>query len=521
MSAPPPPYRCEIDVAAPLDAVREAARALFGSDTAFLLHTELREDMAVTVEYHGSDGRTRVVFSGERSERLPYFHWFLAYNLNRLSRRAVTYEARRLAAFAEGRDEPERPKRSVFAPPVAFNHHEASTLATICAITFVAGVGSSLFSGNSNVVADAYAVSDRALSFGSAATRAGVLVGLVAAAVADRIGRRKVLLFSAAGVCVASGLSAVAPTFETFVASQLLARGLFNAVLVVATIVAIEEAPERGRSYAVAMVTLAWGGGGALATVLLPIGDLGTEAWRVSFAVSAALIVFVPSFARNLTETARFTDVVERFLPRGRLGELFGGVYRSRAVLILGASLLTNIMAAASSGLANRFLGDERGFSQTEIALFLAVVAGIPGLVGLFIGGRLAETIGRKPVSIVGLILGTVSTMAFFLVDGPALWILGTIDSFVAAVAATALRSLGPELFPTEVRGTANAAFLVLGLIGSAIGLISTGILSESWSLGASIAVLGVFPIIAAVALIPFLPEPAGKELDAISPPAV
>lgn len=520
MSSGPAPFRYATVIAAPVDEARRATADLFGSEEGFLLETELRDDMPVHVEFEPAVDGTRLVLTGSPAPPIPYFQWFIGLNLSRQSRRALRHTAERIAARAGAGPEPARPKRSMFAPPVAFDTRQATMLATVCAIGLVSGVGSALFSGNSNVVADSFGVSDRTLSFGSAATRGGILFGLVGAAMADRVGRRRVLLYSAAGVCLASGLSAVAPTFETFIGFQLMARGLFNVVLIVGTIIAVEEAPERGRSYAVAMVTLAWGGGGALSTVLLPIGDLAPDAWRVSFGLNALMLVMFPSFARRLSETTRFSHIVEQFLPRGRLGELFGDMYRRRALLILAATLLTNILAASSSQLANRFLGDERGFSQTEIAIFLAVVAGIPGLIGLFVGGRLAETVGRKPVAIVGLVIGTISTMFFFVSDGPALWILGTVDAFVAAAAATALRALGPELFPTEIRGTANAAFLVFGLIGSAIGLITTGLLSETWSLGASIAVLGFFPL-AAVVLIPFLPEPAGKELDTISPPAI
>jgi hypothetical protein len=59
---------------------------------------------------------------------------------------------------------------------------------------------------------------------------------------------------------------------------------------------------------------------------------------------------------------------------------------------------------------------------------------------------------------------------------------------------------------------------LVAGVAGSATGLILFGILRDHMSVGAAIAVLGVPTLIAAVFLIPLLPESASRSLDEVSP---
>ena len=51
----------------------------------------------------------------------------------------------------------------------------------------------------------------------------------------------------------------------------------------------------------------------------------------------------------------------------------------------------------------NKYLTDVHGFSNTDIAVFRTVTTGIPGLVGLVLGGRLAEARGRRPVAAVAL----------------------------------------------------------------------------------------------------------------------
>lgn len=512
--------RHEVVVNAPVAAVRGAAVETFGG-LEFVLDTEIRHGVPVRIGLAPEDGATRVALTAEAPPPIPYFHWFMGPIIRRLGRRALRYAAERLAATAEDRPPPEPPKRSVFSPPVAFGSEESSVIATVAAVTLVAGLGSTLFSANVDFITDAFDRTDRAVGFGSALTRIGVLVALVAAALADRMGRRRMLLVSTAGVCAASGLSAVAPTFEAFIAFQLLSRGFFNAVFVVSGIVAVEEAPERGRAYAVAMVTLAWGAGEALGVVLLPLGDLGPQTWRLSYAVSALMILALPGFARRLPETTRYRDAAARLVPRGRLRDLTVPAYRNRFAVIMAAALLLNLLAAPSSQFANRFLGDERGLSGLEITLFLAVVGGLPGLVGLFLGGRLSETLGRRPVAVWGTAVGTVTIMVFYLSSGLALWALGTVNALLVAATVPAVRALSVELFPTEVRGTAAAASLVTGVAGSVAGLVAVGILSDHISLGGAIAWTGVGALAAALLLLPRLPEPAHEDLDVISPPMV
>ena len=56
-------------------------------------------------------------------------------------------------------------------------------------------------------------------------------------------------------------------------------------------------------------------------------------------------------------------------------------------------------------------------------------------------------------------------------------------------------------------------------MLGSATGLVLAGVLRDPLdSLGRSIAVLGVVPIIAVVLLLHRLPEASGHTLDEVSP---
>ena len=463
-----------------------------------------------------------VAFDIENRTHVPYFEWLLGPFLRRGERRALRFQAARLTAEAEGRPPPERRRRFPLVPPVPFEPRAIALLATVAAIAALANFGGALFGQTADSVTNTFGSSTKALGVALAVSRGGVLVSLVASALADRQGRRRLLLICFAGVCVTNAVSAVAPGFIVFTSAQVFTRAFVNGAIIVAGIAVVEEAPEGARAYALSMLALAYGAGFALAVVLLPLSDIATQSWRISFGVSALSIAFLPRFARSLRETGRYTDLVRRATRRGRVREVFDRAYGYRFLLLALAAFLTNFFSAPSSQLMNRFLTDEQGFSNTMIAVFRGVTNGLPGLLGVVIAGRLAETRGRRPVAIVALAVASAIQMIFFLGSGAVLWVASTFAIIAASSAAIVLAAFDAELFPTEVRGTSNALLLVCGVTGSAAGLLlATNLDGVVGGLGPAIAICGFAPLLAALFVMPWLPEPADRTLDEVSPSEV
>lgn len=520
--------RMLITLDAPPDRVREVAREV--------LEVEPATDRALTgpldgageatatlrVEILGaSDGKTDVALDSSSSLRLPYFGWVFGPVLSRARRRAVEHAAARLRAALAGEPEP-RLRRTTLVPPVTFTPEAAVLVATVAAIAAVTNFAGALFGQNADSVTDAFGATNRQLGVALAVSRVGVLVSLVASALADRRGRRRILLGCFAGVCIANAVSALAPGFIVFTGAQLLTRAFVSATLVVAAIAVVEEAPDGARAYALAMLALAAGAGFAIAVALLPISDLGSQSWRIAFAISALALVLLPRFAHHLRETRRYEALSVRTSARGRMRELFDRTYGWRFALVGAAAFLTNLFSAPSAQLTNRFLTDEHGFSNTAIALFRGVTNGFPGLIGIIIAGRLAESRGRRPLGILALAASSALQMAFFLGSGATLWVTSTLAIVAAACAGLALGAFGTELFPTEIRGTSSALLLVCGVSGSATGLLlATNLDTVVGGLGRAIAICGIAPLIAAFLVLPWLPEPADRTLDEISPSEV
>ena len=518
-----------VDLAAPAERVRRLAEGLGaepdpGDPEVLVIQVRFPTGKPTPVrlrfEAGGNESGTQVLLEADPTPHVPYFHWFMGPILRSASRRALSWAERALRAAEAGEAPPPPPKRPALAPPAPFSPPEAISLATVCAVTATLTFGSSLLSQNAGYVADAFGASDKALDTALLFSRVGVLIALVAAAMADRKGRRTLMLVCLGGVCLANAIGALAPNLVVFTAAQVLMRGFASGGLIVAGIAAVEEAPEGARAYSVALLGLAGGFGYACAVTLLPVSDLGLQAWRLAFAVSAASALLLPSFGRRLAETRRYAALAARHARRGRAGELFDRSYGSRFGVLVVIGFLFAIFGAPSSQLTNDYLKDVRGFSGLDITIFRAITQGFPGLAGIAIGGRLAETRGRRPVAAIALFTGTAAQMIFFLYGSAVLWVSSAVAIVLGGIAAPALGAFNGEMFPTEVRGTANAFLIVAGVAGAAVGLLFTGNLSDRLGRGEAIALTGIASLVASL-LVFRLPETADRPLDEVSPSEV
>ena len=90
----------------------------------------------------------------------------------------------------------------------------------------------------------------------------------------------------------------------------------------------------------------------------------------------------------------------------------------------------------------------------------------------------------------------------------------GCALSFFNLGAWGALYAVGPELYPTAVRGTGTGAAAAFGRIASMIAPLSVPIMLAGGGMVLVFGVFGVAFLLAAVAAL-FLPERAGRALEA------
>jgi MFS family permease len=464
-------------------------------------------------------GEVDVTVEAATDVHIPFFGGIVEGLVTAHYERVVDWAVAGLEHDLAGAPEPELPKAVPLLPPVPFSAAQATLLMTAGFAIAVATFGYSIVGQFVSDIAKSFGTNDDGLGVSLAILRIGMLVALFASALADRVGRRRVVLWSLVGVAASSLVSAVAPNLVVLTVAQTFSRGFSAAVVIVAGIAAVEEAPEGARAYALSILALTGGVGFTVTVLLLPLGDRLSWAWRLVYGLSAAAVLLNRKIARALSESQRYERVVKQHIDRGRLREVFGSAYASRFWLLAIAAFLTNLLSAPSSQFMNKYLIDVHHFSHSSIVVFRAVTSAVPGFAGLILAGRLSERYGRRPVAAVALAAGAGVTAVFFLGSGPTLWIASAVGTAALSCGFIAIGVLNTELFPTETRGTSNGFVTVIGVVGSAIGLVLAGALRDPLGgLGRSIALTTIGTVLAAALVVPFLPESVNRELDEISP---
>jgi predicted MFS family arabinose efflux permease len=251
---------------------------------------------------------------------------------------------------------------------------------------------------------------------------------------------------------------------------------------------------------------------------VLPIADVDPRGWRAVYLAALLGVLVVVWAGRRLPETTRFTSHIDDAPATVHTPDVLER-RRRRLVLLASSAFLLAMFLAPASGFQNDFLKDERGFDATRVTIF-TLVTSTPAGIGVLIGGYVSETRGRRRVAAVGLVSGTVLATAAFFVSGPALWLFTLGGVVFGALAVPALAVYGPELFGTHDRGRANGVIVVIGVAGSAVGLLVAGFLSDRWGgeLGPALALLAMGPLAVAALVITVYPETAGLELEDLNP---
>ena len=396
-----------------------------------------------------------------------------------------------------------------WSPPEAPDRRGSTVLGTLCYLALVFGFIGTLLTQTITFAADEFDASKTDQSAVLSLVRIGVLGALIVTTLADRRGRRRILLSVATAGCSIAALSSLAPDLLSLGVSQTLVRGCATAGGVLVGIVAAEEMPAGSRAFSFSLIAAAGALGAGLCLMVLPLADLGDGGWRLVMAASILLLPLVRLAGRHLPESRRF-DAAHAQAPMAGHG--------SRFWLLAASALLLALFTAPASQLLNEFLRDEEGFAAWQITVF-TIVTNTPGGIGLVIGGRLADTRGRRPVGAFGVAAGTLLTVAMVLLGGWPMWGLSIAAAIAGAMVVPAIAVYGPELFPTSLRGRANGIIAILGVTGSVTGLLTAGWLSERWDgLGPALALLSIGPLVMAVLVLVAYPETAHRELEDINP---
>jgi sugar porter (SP) family MFS transporter len=431
-------------------------------------------------------------------------------------------------------------------------------------VSFIAGLGGILYGFDMGVIAaaliyvrDMFHLSTMMQEILVISVLVGVMIGaLVGGAIADRIGRRRTLVYGAILFILGSIVAPLAPNvYVLFVARGLLGIAV-GFTSVTAPVYVSELAPPKSRGRLIGLYQFALTSGIAIAD-LVGYWFAGPQGWRLMFAfglLPALLFLFlvltVPEsprwlFAQNRTEEAQavlksYTDEAgARMLLEDIRASLAIKMERSWSALwspavrgslwiAVGFMLLTPATGINAVLYYGPQIFSLAGIGSNKNAIFATLLVAITNVLATVIALVLVDRVGRKPLLYVGI--GGMTAALFMLAFcfhrqaalGASLGVIATacLMFFITCYAF----SIGPiawilvsEVFPLRLRGRGVAAATLS--FGTSNFFVSLTFLSLLKAAGTSLtfATYGAFCILTLIFVRFVIPETKGRELESIS----
>lgn len=348
--------------------------------------------------------------------------------------------------------------------------------------------------------------------FGVSRTAAGALISafalarlafdLVGGVAGDRFGARRVTVAGCLLLSAGSVAAALAPSYAVLVAARVL-EGTGSAAFATAAMQYLIKATPRerlGRTVALFQGGLLVGiaVGPFLGGHAARLGDFTTPFWMyagmslVAAGISYRYVSDVPPSGHTVAEVLRVA---------GRLAR------RPAFLVVMFVSFSLFVMrAGARVTLLPLYAGEVLGLDEGRIGEILSIAA-VTNLAVVNPGGRLVDSVGRRPVALVGLGLTAVAITAY-----------GLVDTYLALLAVSAglglsagLASIPPptmvgDLAPDQAEGSAVGLYRTSGDLGFVVGPVLLGAFADGGHFLGGFAVSAALLLVAAL-LVGLMPD--------------
>ncbi len=346
-----------------------------------------------------------------------------------------------------------------------------------------------------------------------------VVGGIVFGALSDRYGRVRVLTWTIVLFAVFTGLCAIAQGYWDLLIYRTIAGIGLGGEFGIGMALAIEAWPAKHRAKAASYVALGWQVGVLAAALLTPV-LLPHIGWRGMFVVGI-FPAFVAWYLRVRLHEPEIFSQKQTELSTQKISKLesFKLLVKDKATtkVSLGIVVLTSVQNFGYYGIMiwmPNFLSKQLGFSLTKSGLWTAVtVCGM--MAGIWIFGRLADRIGRKPSFLLFQLGAVISIITYSqLTDPTAMLVAGAFLGMFVNGMMGGYGALMAEAYPTEARATAHNVLFNLGRAVGGFGPVVVGAIVSAYSFSIAIAFLAVIYVIDMVATVFLVPELKGKELS-------
>ena len=348
------------------------------------------------------------------------------------------------------------------------------------------------------------------------------LGGWFSGTLADRFGRVRMLQITILWYSVFTCLCAFAQNFEQLFVLRALHGLGFGGEWAAGAVLMGEVIRDKYRGRGVGIVQTGWAiGWGASALVYTGLYAFLPEeiAWRALFAIGLLPAIFVFWIRRHIDEPEIFRDA-RRDRPAVGLAHLFSAFRGPHMWTTVKVSLM--VAGAQGGGYAlgiwmPTYLRTVRGLSATSTGGFLLVQI-LGALCGFLLGSYLSDAIGRKQTFLWSAIGSFVMILIYMFVpmDNTALLLVGIPLFTIFLMKFPPMGPFMTELYPTEVRGTAQGFCYNAGRAIGSFFPTMVGFVSQVLPLGATIAVFSAVASGIMILMLIILPETRGRTLASL-----
>jgi MFS transporter, AAHS family, benzoate transport protein len=343
---------------------------------------------------------------------------------------------------------------------------------------------------------------------------------LLLARLADRVGRRRIILtslvlcpFLAAGAASSNN----APLFAVF---EILIAAMLGGSVSSAIVVLAEELPVEQRARGQAFAALASATGGVLAYVIVPFLLRWDYSWRWLLAPCVAGIGLVLPVARMLPDDPSWHHEAEAGAVKdSRFYDILHPLYRRRALTLLACAALDTIAGTAVNGWLYFEAVSIIGLSP-EKSSAIVVVGMCVGMAGFPLGAWTSERFGRVPTVMYIGGAAWLGAIAFYFgppqsLGWPLAWLLIAYCWFKAAsgVMTVGANAAATELFPAALRTTMIGWQMISGAIFAMAAQAAIAALAGPLGLAAVIRYMAFLGFPSAILFGLFIDETRGLPL--------
>jgi MFS family permease len=352
--------------------------------------------------------------------------------------------------------------------------------------------------------------------------RLGVIPALLLSVLADRIGRRRLLIGTIFGFTLCTFLTSFARTPVEFAVLQFFARTFVYAEEMLAIVVVTEELQPHARGWGIGLMIAFGALGHGFSALLFSAVDLLPYGWRALYFFGALPLVLVAWLRRSLEETERFRRSAARHDLRTRaytapVRELLAR-HPGRIAALCAALIPVAFAGGTAIQFQSKFLQGSHGYLPSDVST-LFLVGGPIALMGGLLFGRASDYLGRRVVLSAVIVVNVLATIGFYNASSafvPLVWIVTIFTQFGIDVLFSAL---GSELFATSQRSTASGLRSIVSTVAIATGLAVEGSLFVLFGGHAqAITAMAWCALASPVILLALVPETAGRVLEDIAP---